>query len=91
MGYDWDPDKDRGNRRKHGIGFDAMVDWDWTLSVLADTRWIDDEERELSLGPLGDRLFAVVTTMRGNTVRVISLRPATNQEIRKWREVFHHG
>ena len=91
MHYEWDPEKNRKNIDKHGIAFEAMSYWDWSLSLLLDVQVVSGEERELSVSPLTERLFAVVVTERGETLRVISLRRATNAEIRAWRKEFQHG
>lgn len=39
MAYEWDARKAAANRRKHGVGFDTMLDFDWqTALVIADER-----------------------------------------------------
>ena len=92
MRYDWDDQKDEANRANHGIGFEAMEGFDWTFAALLETQVVDFEQRELWAGPIGNNLFAVVTTERhGDTIRVISLRRATNPEKALWRKEFHHG
>lgn len=41
------------------------------------------EDRWIGVAPKGARLYAIVFTVRGDeTIRIISLRRATNQEIR---------
>lgn len=92
MRYEWDDDKNATNRSKHGISFDAMAGFDWDYAALLDMQVVQFETRELWAGPIGDNLFAVVATERhGNTIRIISLRRATNTEIRLWREEFSNG
>ncbi len=42
--------------------------------------------------PIDLTLAAVVTVERSdNTIRIVSLRPATNTEIKIWRKEFHNG
>lgn len=73
MTYEWDPNKERSNRRKHGIAFSDAV------SVLEDSRAISieddflDEERYITIGmnALG-QILVVVYTWRDENVRVIS-------------------
>jgi uncharacterized DUF497 family protein len=86
--FEWDPRKAAANARKHGIQFADAV------PALEDERAItvrDDvhgkEERWLTVGmdALG-RVLTVVYTWRGNTVRMISARPATQNERRKYLE-----
>lgn len=92
MRYEWDDAKNAANRSKHGIGFEEMSGFDWDFAALLDAQTTDFEARELWAGPIGSRLCAVVTTERhGNTIRIISLRRATNAEIHLWRKEFDHG
>lgn len=92
MRYDWDPRKDVLNRRNHGVAFEAMHGFDWDFAILLDVQHVGGEERELWAGPIGNGLFAIVVAERGgDTIRVISLRPATNPEKAIWRKEFHHG
>ena len=42
------------------------------------------EDRLLTVGGIQDRLFAVVWTLRGDRIRIISARPATPQEARTY-------
>jgi uncharacterized DUF497 family protein len=46
-------------------------------------------ECTISIGPIGVKLYVLVWTPRGkDTVRVISLRPATKPERRRYEEEF---
>lgn len=92
MRLTWDPSKNESNKAKHGLSFDAMARFDWDFALLFETQIIDGEIRDLIIGPIDARLVAVVTTERDDdTLRIVSLRPATNTEIRHWREEFHNG
>ena len=82
MNATWDPTKARSNLTKHGIAFeDAEV-------VLVDpsglTREDPDARAELRFVTVGTdalgRVVTVVYTYRGDTVRLISARPATRRE-----------
>jgi uncharacterized protein len=46
------------------------------------------EERWKTTAEIGRAFFTVVWTWRGETVRVISMRRAHEQEIRKYREAY---
>jgi len=78
---EFDPDKDRRNRGKHGMSLaDAgRIEWD-TAFVWPDTRFEYGEERMLGLGRIGLDLFHVTFVDRAGTRRIISLRPATKME-----------
>ena len=85
--FEWDPRKAAANVRKHGIQFADAV------PVLEDERAIalqedvDDELRCVTIGmdPLA-RILTVVYTWRGNTIRMISARPATPNERSRYLE-----
>ncbi len=87
MDFQWDPTKERKNRRKHGVAFaDA-------LSVLEDDRAITidddhpDEKRYITIGinSLG-QLLLVVYTWRGESIRIISARKATKTERKEYEK-----
>ena len=87
MAFEWDPRKSASNSRKHGIQFaDAVPVLEDELAitlqedVLGEQRWIT-----IGTDVLG-RLLTVVYTWRGETVRVISARPATPNERKQYLE-----
>ena len=81
MEYEWDLAKDRENRRKHGIGFEATADFDWeTALVIPDDRFDYGESRLLAIGLIKGRLASLAFTTRGNRIRTISLRSASRKE-----------
>ena len=87
IAFEWDPRKAAANARKHGIQFaDAVL-------LLEDERavtlrdGVHGEERWVTIGMDAlARILAVVYTWRGNTVRLISARPATPNERRQYLE-----
>ena len=91
MIYEWDEAKDLVNQRKHGLSFGKIYSFDWDYAICIDTRLVDLEERELWIGPISPSLCAVVTTERINSIRLISLRRATQAEIALWRKEFQDG
>ncbi|WP_330995914.1 BrnT family toxin [Cupriavidus necator] len=44
------------------------------------------ETRYIAYGPIGRRLYCPVFTIRGNTLRVISLRKANSREVRDYEQ-----
>ena len=87
MRYDWDPAKAAGNLAKHGVAFEAVEAFDWDAAVTRrDPREYGGEARYQSRGPIDGRLHTCVFTMRGETVRVISLWKSNNREIRRYME-----
>ncbi|MGO9486439.1 MAG: BrnT family toxin [Rhodomicrobium sp.] len=84
--FEWDDAKAASNLRDHGVTFEAARD------VFSDpfiVEWEDDgqdesEERFAALGMVDNRLLFVAYTMRGETIRIISARPAEPFERRKY-------
>jgi len=90
MRYGWDEAKRKINVRKHGIDFGAIHSFTWEASI----RWVDDREdygelRQVAIGFIGIRLYAVTFTERGDDVIwIISIRKATGAEYRRYeREI----
>ena len=78
---EWDRNKSRNNRAKHGISFEtaALVFADDNRIEYYDAVHSLDEERYIVIGLVHKVLF-VVFTIRGETYRIISARIATAQE-----------
>lgn len=83
--YEWDSQKNQSNFRKHGLYLSAFREIMWDYTVTFEFQNVDGEERELVVGPVGDRLVVAVVTLRSDTCRVISLRYALQKEIDRWR------
>ncbi|MFM7408324.1 MAG: BrnT family toxin [Cuspidothrix sp.] len=85
MSYQWDRDKAVANFRKHGIDFaDAVsVFSDDLATTITDERF--EEERFITIGmDAFGRILVVVYTWRGDEIRLISARKATNYEKRQY-------
>jgi len=81
MSFEYDPEKSRSNKAKHGIDFDeAQALWRDERLVEAPAR-TDDEPRYLAIGMIDGRHWAAVCVRRGASVRIISVRRAREQEI----------
>lgn len=86
LDYEWDEAKSERTKADRGFGFEIIQGFDWDYAICLDIQNQNGEEREKWIGPIGDKLFAAVITLRGEAVRVISLRRAENTEIAIWRE-----
>jgi len=87
--FEWDRRKEAANRRKHGVGFaEASTVFDDPLSItIPDPDHVIDEERLVIIGMSSTRsLLIVVHTIRGERIRLISARSATNHERRNYEE-----
>lgn len=85
--FEWDPEKDTDNQKKHGVGFfeAVAVFADERGLLVSDTEHSDDEDRFVLLGfGSAARVLVVVHCYReGDTViRIISVRPANRSERR---------
>lgn len=87
---EFDPNKDRLNRRNHGglsLADAERFDWE-TFKYVLDTRFDYDEERYQGFCGIGDTLYMIAFTFRGESrIRVISLRKATNREIEDYEHL----
>ena len=87
--FEWDEQKARANRRKHGVDFaDATAVFEDERGVtIRDELSAVDEPRFVTLGrdSLG-RVLVVAYTWRGPGVRMISARKATRAERRQYAE-----
>lgn len=77
MNVEFDAEKDEANRRKHGVSLAlaAAMDFDETV-VIPDERRDYGEARFRAFGPIHGRLHVLAFTMRGGTLRAVSLRKA---------------
>ena len=78
--FDWDPNKSVTNKAKHGIDF-----------ASAQSLWADEnrseihapypiEDRMILIAGYADKVWAAVYTVRGDTIRIISVRRARKRE-----------
>lgn len=89
MRFEWDPAKAAENLAKHGVSFEeAATVFRDTLSVTGqDPDHSVAEERFVIFGfSASDRLLVVAHTERGDTIRIISARPATSGERKLYEE-----
>ncbi len=85
MDYEFDPAKDDGNLDKHGLSLADAEGFEWETAVVReDARQRYAEQRFEATGLIGDRLHVMVYCLRGNAVRVISLRKANSREVKRY-------
>lgn len=87
MDITFDPTKNKTNIAKHGVSLAlaAQLDWSDVLSYVDDRRDYS-EVREVGFGVIGDRLYCVVFTQRGDSMHIISMRKANKQEVKSYVE-----
>lgn len=86
--FEWDSAKATSNLQIHGIDFEdaARVFYDPERIERFDARANYSEDRFLTVGVVGSVELAVVYTMRGEVIRIISARKAESYErIEYWK------
>ena len=83
MRFAWDPNKERRNKRKHGVGFQeaTTVFGDQLAVTVSDPDHSVGEERLVTVGQSSSgRLLVVCHVEQGDTIRIISARNASAHE-----------
>jgi len=81
MKYEWDENKSKTNRDKHGIDFEA-----------AKNLWLDEyrieiyaphpiEDRRIIIAKYQSKVWAAIYTIRDDTIRIISVRRSRKREV----------
>ena len=91
MKIEFDPRKDAANLKKHGLSLALARSLAWDEAYAwPDDRFDYEEWRMSALVPLENSLYYVAYVDSGETVRVISLRPADNREKKRYeREILN--
>ena len=78
MKFDSDPEKSKANKAKHGIDFiQGQAIWaDPNHLENGPGNFTEGEQRWLAVGMALGSLWTACMTMRGEIVRIISIRPA---------------
>jgi uncharacterized DUF497 family protein len=89
--FEWDPQKNQANIRKHKVSFEtaSLVFYDPDIVYRGDEMHTDMEQRDIAIGSAGNvGVLFVVSTIRGDAqqeiIRVISARSATKAERREY-------
>ena len=71
--FEWDPDKDQGNREKHGVPFSLaqFAFADPRRVILEDMSHSAAERRFYCLGKVGEGVLTVRFTYREDRIRII--------------------
>jgi uncharacterized DUF497 family protein len=80
MECEWDENKSRLNKEKHGIGFNAATKlWNDKDRIEIQTIF-PDEDRSILIAKIENKLWAVIYTKRNDVIRIISVRRARKKE-----------
>jgi len=89
VNFEWDPAKARTNRRKHRVTFEeaATVYGDALALTYPDPDHSFSEQRFITVGmSSAKRVLIVAHTERGESIRIISARKATQHEREHYEE-----
>jgi uncharacterized protein len=90
IAFEWDPRKERTNRRKHGVSFaEARTVFDDHFArIFEDIDHSKVEDREIIVGncSTGRLLLVSFTEPKPELVRIISARQATRTERKDYEE-----
>jgi uncharacterized DUF497 family protein len=81
--FEWDPEKAKRNLKKHGVAFEEAVTvfYEPLSATFDDPDHSVGEYRFITIGLSSrDRLVVVAHAERGESLRIISARPATANE-----------
>jgi uncharacterized DUF497 family protein len=80
MKFEWNEKKSHSNLVKHGIDFKAAkAIWDDPNRIEIYTEY-PIENRNIIIGKIGKKLWVSIFTMRGNSIRIISVRRSRKKE-----------
>jgi uncharacterized protein len=84
--FEWDEEKRQETLLQRGIDFlYAAQIFEGNVVTIVDDRQDYGETRYLALGILGGDIFAVVYTLRGENIRLISARKARKKEYERYQ------
>ena len=80
MEFEWDENKSRANKSKHGIDFNTATKlWNDQDRIEIQTNF-PAESRNALIGKIEDKLWTAIFTRRVDAIRIISVRRARKKE-----------
>ena len=88
MIFEYDENKSRTNKSKHGIGFDEAQElWEDPYSFEVPSSQSEDEKRFLVLGQINTKYYTAIITYRDINIRIISVRRSREKEIKLYENI----
>ncbi|VAW31712.1 hypothetical protein MNBD_CHLOROFLEXI01-5306 [hydrothermal vent metagenome] len=86
INFEWDAEKDYHNQKKHGVQFRSACDLFFDPFLMTDEDWfVEGERRHHVIGITKNwQIMFVAFVWRGETIRLISARIATNIERKRY-------
>ena len=79
MIFDFDPNKSRTNREKHGISLEEAREL-WSVLAVEIQARTQDEPRFMIIGKIKGKLYSCIFAKRGEVARIISARRSHKKE-----------
>ena len=80
MEFEFDEQKSRANKAKHGVDFtEAQALWE-DVDMLEIPARTEDEPRTVVIGRIGEKHWSAIITHRGERIRIISVRRSRSEE-----------
>ena len=87
MEFEFDENKSRSNKTKHGINFyESRKLWDDPNYITFPLPYVE-EDRHAVIAKLEGKIWTAIVTYRGANIRIISVRRARKNE----REVYENN
>lgn len=82
MNFEFDINKSKSNKKKHGIDFiEAQELWDDPNLIEIPTKSID-ELRLIMIGKIKKKCWSGIITYRDSNIRIISVRRSRQEEVK---------
>ena len=87
MKFEYDEQKSRINKEKHGIDFvEAQKLWRNENALIVPANIVDEEVRYALISILEGKCYVAIFTLRNEMYRIISVRRCRKEEERKYHE-----
>lgn len=86
MDFEFDPNKSKSNKNKHGIDFEeSKALWEDTNLLEIEANSVE-EKRFLLIGIIKQKHWSAIVTYRFNKIRIISVRGSRKEELLLYEE-----
>ena len=87
MQFEYDENKSKINKEKHGIDFvEAQKLWQHENALIVPANIVDDEVQYALISILRDKCYVAIFTLRGEIYRIISVRRCRKNEEKNYHE-----
>ncbi len=87
MEFEYDKNKSRINKEKHGIDFEeSQALWLDENALVVPANIVDNETRYALISRLNEKCYVAIFTLRDETYRIISVRRCRKNEERNYEE-----